>query len=131
LGNSASSSRPDMVCDPNQNAPHMAPGFTGPGQSTWFNTACFQAVPQGAVRPGNAGRGVVRGPGFGNWDAAIMKNFHFTERLFLTLRGEFINADNHANPNGFSSTNITSSSFGQISSYRAPRRIQIAAKLVF
>ncbi|HUI56720.1 MAG TPA: carboxypeptidase-like regulatory domain-containing protein [Bryobacteraceae bacterium] len=131
LGNSASSSRPDMVCDPNQNAPHKAPGFTGPGQSTWFNTACFQAVPQGAVRPGNAGRGVVRGPGFGNWDAALMKNFHFTERVYLTLRGEFVNADNRANPNGFSSTNITSSSFGQISSYRAPRRIQIAAKLVF
>jgi hypothetical protein len=60
-----------------------------------------------------------------------MKNFSFTERIKLQLRGEALNATNHANPNGFASTNITSSAFGQISSYRAPRRIQIAAKLTF
>jgi hypothetical protein len=131
LGNSASSSRPDMVCDPNANAPHLAPGFTGTGQPTWFNTACFQPTPQGAIRPGNAGRGVVRGPGFGNLDGALMKNFNVTERIKLQLRGEANNAINHANPNGFGSTNITSSSFGEISTYRAPRRIQIAAKLTF
>ena len=131
LGNSASSSRPDMSCDPNANAPHLASGFTGPGQGTWFNTACFAPVPQGAIRPGDAGRGVVRGPGFGNLDAALMKNFNFTERVKLQLRGDAFNATNHANPNGFASTNITSSSFGEISSYRAARRIQIAAKLTF
>jgi hypothetical protein len=131
LGNSASSSRPDMVCDPNASAPHLAPGVTGTGLPTWFNTACFQAVPQGAIRPGNAGRGVVRGPGFGNLDGALMKNFNVTERIKLQLRGEANNATNHANPNGFGSTNITSSSFGEISTYRAPRRIQIAAKLTF
>jgi len=131
LGNSASSSRPDMVCDPNANAPHLAPGFTGTGQPTWFNTACFQPVAQGVIRPGNAGRGTVRGPGFGNLDGALMKNFSLTERFKLQLRGEALNTTNHANPNGFGSTNITSSSFGEISTYRAPRRIQIAAKLTF
>ncbi len=131
LGNSASSSRPDMVCDPNANAPDKAPGFTGPGLPTWFNTACFAPVPQGAIRPGNAGRGVVRGPGFGNLDGALVKNFYFTERTKLELRGDFLNATNHANPNGFASTNITSSSFGEINSYRAARRIQIGARLSF
>jgi hypothetical protein len=60
-----------------------------------------------------------------------MKNFNFTERVKLQLRGDAFNATNHANPNGFASTNITSSSFGEISSYRAARRIQIAAKLTF
>jgi hypothetical protein len=35
------------------------------------------------------------------------------------------------NPNGFASTNITSTVFGQISSFRAPRRIQLALKLTF
>jgi hypothetical protein len=35
------------------------------------------------------------------------------------------------NPNGFGSINITSSVFGQITSFRAPRMIQIAAKLTF
>jgi len=52
--------------DPNKGAPHT---YGGSAQSasqglTWFNTACFAAVPQGVVRPGNAGRYTVRGPGF-------------------------------------------------------------------
>jgi len=131
LGNSASSSRPDMLCDPNANAPHLAPGFTGTGKPTWFNTACFAPVAQGQIRPGNAGRGVVRGPGYGNLDGSLIKNFHFTERTSLQLRGEFFNLTNHANPNGFASTNITSSSFGEISSYRQARQVQIGAKFTF
>jgi hypothetical protein len=120
---SVASSRPDMICDPNQNAPHTV--------AAWFNTSCFAAVPQGQVRPGNAGRGVVRGPGFGNWDASLMKNFKMGERFNLQLRGEGFNLPNHPNPNGFGSTNITSSLFGQITTFRAPRRIQIGAKLTF
>jgi len=131
LGNSASSSRPDMICDPNAAAPKLAPGFTGTGKGTWFNTACFAPVPQGQIRPGNAGRGVVRGPGFGNLDGSLIKNFHFTERAALQLRGEFFNVTNHANPNGFGSTNITSSSFGEISTYRQARQVQIGAKFSF
>jgi hypothetical protein len=131
LGNSASSSRPDMLCDPNANAPKHAPGFIGSGQPTWFTTSCFAAVPAGAVRPGNAGRGVVRGPGYFDWDGALIKNFNFNERSELQMRGEFFNVDNHANPNGFYSTNITSSGFGEISTYRQARQVQIGAKLIF
>jgi hypothetical protein len=131
LGNSASSSRPDMLCSPNANAPHQAPGPIGTGDPTWFVTSCFAPVPQGTVRPGNAGRGVVRGPGYGNWDGALIKNFNFTERMAFQLRGEFFNVDNRANPNGFYSTNITSSGFGEISSYRQARQVQLGAKLNF
>jgi hypothetical protein len=88
-------------------------------------------VPQGAVRPGNTGRGTVRGPGFGNWDVSLKKSFAFGERVNLQLRGETFNFLNHPNPDGFGSTNITSSLFSQITTFRAPRRIQIAAKLTF
>ena len=134
LGSSSASSRPDMVCtSPNANAPQQYTGFTGAGQPTWFNKACFAAVPQGAVRPGNAGRGTVRGPGFKNLDVALMKNFNFTKRegFKLQLRGEAYNALNLVNPNGFASTNITSTSFGEISTFREARVIQIGAKLLF
>jgi hypothetical protein len=123
LGNSAAAARPDLVCDPTAGALRTV--------AAWFNTACFQPTPQGAVRPGNAGRGVIRGPGFANWDAALMKNFSLKERLNLQLRGEALNITNHPNPNGFGSTNITSTLFGQITSFRAPRRIQISMKLTF
>ena len=112
-----------MVCDPNANAPQTI--------AAWYNTSCFAPVPQGAVRPGNAGRGVVRGPGFWNLDASAMKNFKVGERVNIQLRGESFNTLNHPNPNGFGSTNITSSLFGQITSFRAPRRIQLALKVTF
>ena len=78
-----------------------------------------------------SGRGVVRGPGYGNLDGSLIKNFHFTERAALQLRGEFFNLTNHANPNGFASTNITSASFGEISTYRQARQVQIGAKFTF
>jgi hypothetical protein len=35
------------------------------------------------------------------------------------------------NPNGFGSTNNTSTLFGQITTFRAPRRIQLGVKLTF
>ena len=125
LGSSAASSRPDMLCDPNANAPQLV-GLN----ATWFNTACFAPVPQGVVRPGNAGRGVVRAPGFGKWDVTLLKNFALGERRSLQLRGETYNLLNHGNP-GAPTTNITSTVFGQITSFRDPRLIQLGVKLYF
>jgi hypothetical protein len=133
LGSSSASSRPDQICDPRANQPAQ---YAGSAQSsaqalTWFNTACFAPVPQGAVRPGNAGRGTIRGPGFFNLDASLLKNFNVTERFKTQFRLETLNTFNWVNPNGFASTNITSTVFGQISSFRAPRRVQLALKFIF
>ena len=110
-----------MVCDPNKNAPHLV--------SQWFNTACFQPVPDGQIRPGNEGRFVIRMPGYERWDISLFKNFQFTERWKLQLRGESFNAFNHANPSAFGSTTTTSRLFGTISGFRDPRIIQLAGKL--
>ena len=133
IGNSASSSRPDMVCDPRASQPKQFTTVTGTGKPTWFNTACFQPVPNGAVRPGNAGRGVIRGPGYFNIDASLVKNFGLSkeDRVKLQLRGEAYNILNWVNPSAFASTNITSTLFGEVNSFRAARRIQIALKLTF
>ena len=133
LGSSSASSRPDMICDPRANQPAK---YGGSAQSsaqglTWFNTACFVPVAQGVVRPGNAGRGVIRLPGFFNLDASLIKNFSVTERLKSQVRLETLNTFNWVNPSGFASTNITSTVFGQISAFRAPRRVQLALKFTF
>lgn len=127
LTSSAASSLLDMVCNPGAGAPHTI--------AQWFDASCFLPTPQGQVRPGNAGRGVIRGPGFGNWDASLMKNFKMGERFNLQLRGESFNLPNHPNPYGLgggtatgSTINYTSTLFGQIAFFRAPRRIQIGAK---
>jgi hypothetical protein len=126
LGSSSAGPRPDMVCDPNANAPHDR-GLNG----KWINTDCFQPVPQGQVRPGNAGRGVVRGPGYGRWDISLFKTIPIHERYRIQLRLETFNTFNHPNPNGFTSLNTTSSVFGLITSYRDPRLVQIAGKFTF
>jgi hypothetical protein len=136
IGNGGPASlRPDQICDPNQGAPHT---YGGSAQSAsqglaWFNTACFAAVPQGVVRPGNAGRYTVRGPGFFNLDTSIMKNFNISKegQWKLQLRAETFNTLNWVNPSGFASANNTATNFGQISSFRAARRIQLGAKINF
>jgi hypothetical protein len=135
LGNTSISNRPDQVCNANVNGPHEYAGSaqTASQKLTWFTTACFAAVPQGEVRPGNAGRYTVRGPGFFNVDTSLIKNFNLSRegRWKLQVRGEAFNILNWVNPAGFASTNITSTNFGQINSFRAARRMQLGAKISF
>ncbi len=126
LGSSSAGPRPDMVCDPNADAPHDR-NLNGP----WIRISCFQPVPQGTVRPGNAGRGVIRGPGGNRWDISLFKNIPIRERAQLQLRLETFNTFNHPNPGGLGSLNTTSSLFGLITSYRDPRLVQIAGKFTF
>jgi hypothetical protein len=123
LGPSSAGPRPDMVCDPNQGAPHT--------RFQWYNASCFQNVPAGVHRPGNAGRGVASGPGFERVDLALFKNVTFKEHYRFQLRGEATNAFNHANPNAFGSLGLGSSLFDVITTYRDPRIIQLGAKFYF
>jgi hypothetical protein len=132
-GFGTTTTRPDMTCDPRANQPGQ---YAGAAQAatqslTWFNTACFVPVPQGVVRPGNAGIGVLRNPGFFNIDASLLKNFKIGEKFNTQFRLETLNTLNWVNPSGFASTNITATNFGQISSFRAPRRVQLALKFSF
>jgi hypothetical protein len=75
----------------------------------------------------------VRGLGFSKLDFSLMKNFGLPkeDRVKLQLRGETNDALDLVNPNGVASTNITSTSFGQIGSFREARVMQIGAKLLF
>jgi hypothetical protein len=125
IGSSSASLRPDMVCDPNSGAPHT--------RQQWFNTSCFAPVPAGVHRPGNAGRGVVIGPGYQGWKLSLGKEILFgpENMLRFQFRAEASNVFNHSNPNGFGSLNPTSTLFGTISSYRDPRIIQFGFKLYF
>lgn len=76
----------------------------------------------------------VRGDGFNNLDASILKDFHFTSSAYLQLRFETFNTLNHpifAAPNVSSAT---ASNFGYITStYQnsLPRQVQLGARIVF
>ena len=86
----------------------------------------------GLARRAYAGRGTVRGPGFANIDMSLFKNFDLLKegRAKLQMRLETFNTMNLVEPNGLSVSN-TSTTFGQITSFRSPRRVQLAAKVTF
>ena len=125
IGPSASSARPNLVCNPYT-------GWTST-RTSWFNTACFVNPATGQHTLGNEGRGVLRGPGYEGWSIALSKSVGFGAdlRYKLVLRGEASNAFNHTNPSTFGFLNNTSSLFGTIIGYRDPRIIQVSGKIYF
>ena len=80
---------------------------------------------------GNAGRSIIRGPGVVNFDLAAYKNFIFKENgPRLQFRAEAFNAFNHIELNN-PGTNISTSTFGQITGNRGARVIQLGLKANF
>jgi hypothetical protein len=112
--------RPDVVAGQDPGGLHTV--------QQWFNTAAFVAPAYGHY--GNAGRNILRGPAMQKWDAGLFKNFHFRERLKLQIRCEAFNALNHTNLSGVSAS-VGSTTYGQVTSARVPRYIQLGAKLEF
>ncbi|MFN0105902.1 MAG: carboxypeptidase regulatory-like domain-containing protein [Bryobacteraceae bacterium] len=119
---------PDRVCDGRNSD---ISGNVRNNGFLWFETACFSTPPVGYF--GNSGRTVLNAPGLNNWDIGVQKSFvpHERSSARLILRGEAFNALNHtqfSSPNGDLSAGIN---FGRITSTRAPRLIQISAKIVW
>ena len=80
---------------------------------------------------GDAGRNLVRGPGFVNLDFSLLRDVRIKERATLQLRGEFFNLANtphFANPN----SDMSTGNFGSITqTVGNPRIIQFGAKIKF
>ena len=91
-------------------------------------TAAFRTASTTAL--GNAGVGMLQGPGLYLWDLTIRKEFKLTERVRLRMEGNSFNMMNHPN---FRSLDVTTSntSFGTVSASGPARNIQFAAKLNF
>ena len=98
------------------------------GPNRWINTAAFKTASGTAL--GNAGVGIIQGPGLYLWDLTVRKEFKITERWRLRMEGNSFNLMNHPN---FRSLDVTTSnsSFGTVSSSGPARNIQFAAKLNF
>jgi Carboxypeptidase regulatory-like domain/TonB-dependent Receptor Plug Domain/TonB dependent receptor len=76
--------RPDLIGDANA-GPHTV--------QQWFNTAAF--VPNAPLTFGNAGRNIVVGPGYRDFDFSILKNTKIGERGNVQFRAELFNIFNH------------------------------------
>ena len=97
----------------------------------WFDTGAF--VQPRAVPVRQRRRGHLRAAGLVNLDFSLQREFKFTERIRLHLRGEFFNALNHTNF-GLPGTRLNGSGFGVISSLTVasgPRTIQVGARIAF
>ena len=103
-----------------------------------FNTDAFATTPVRSF--GNAGIGILRGPGINSWDIFIAKRIPIGlgEGRSLMFRAEGFNAFNHTQFAGISSSarfdatgKQTTGDFGAYSSARDPRRIAFSLRLAF
>lgn len=96
--------------------------------SRWFDTSAFEDP--APLTFGNSPRSGLRAAPIVATDATVEKSFYVTERWKFDIRGEFYNLLNHAifNVPGFT---YGTADFGVVSSARAPRTAQLAARLSF
>jgi len=107
----------------------------GDGPSTdphpYFNTACF--APPDRFQFGNESRtdNTLRLPGVANWDLALFKDTHLSERVVLQMRVESFNLFNRVQFGG-PNTSVGSATQGQITTQaNDPRLLQLAGRINF
>ncbi|HQU93315.1 MAG TPA: TonB-dependent receptor, partial [Pyrinomonadaceae bacterium] len=146
--------RPDVVpgVDPYDSHATLPNGTVCNGYSLpdcQFNPAAFTPPPPGRLY-GNAGRNLLRGPGFKQVDFSIFKNTKFTETKSLQLRVDIFNLLNWVNfadpsgglvqadvnslrPGGFfgQSTATVGNQLGGLLGFGGPRQIQLSARFNF
>lgn len=126
------------LCPGASHAALITTGDTASRLTRWIDTAAICAPAavgsDGSTAYGNAGQGIMPGPGQFNTDFSLGKTFRvggLREDAVLAFRTEFYNALNHpqfANPG----TSLGTAGFGVITQNSvAPRLIQFALKYLF
>jgi len=113
------------VNNPNLHGGLGKKGYIGP----YFNTQNVTKITTVGVQ-GNAGVANLYGPGSATWDLSGDKAWSFRERYVLTFRADAFNAFNRVNFNGLSN-NVTSSTFGQLTSANPARTLQLSLRINF
>ena len=142
LVGSPSTDMPNLVGPVHKYNPRSTPGtFTYFNQSAFVATACNLTYPNGQGTAGvltgtdcgsfgTANRRFFHGPGINNTDFGITKIIPLNEAMHFEIRGEFFNVFNHTqfnNPSG----DISSDTFGNVTSARDARIGQVSAKFVW
>ena len=83
----------------------------------WLNPAAFSTPSQGGAGTGfgNVVKGSLRGPGYTNWDGAVVRTFPIYRETNLEFRVEYFNMLNHTKLGNPNVTN-SNSAFGTITS---------------
>ncbi len=116
--------RPNVTCDPNENAPNTV--------AQWFNTSCFQrlTVAANGGQVGNEVRNAIRGPGFSRTDLSFFKNFTAGRSQRLQLRVELFNVLNQERF-GQPGNQVGTPTFGAITTAEDGRIVQLGIKYTF
>jgi len=80
--------RPDQVSN------HFS---AGQSRAQYFNLGAFSATPVGAGRFGNAGVGILQGPGTEAVSLGLAKVYKVNERMRVRFESTFTNVLNHTN----------------------------------
>jgi hypothetical protein len=122
--------RPNRLCDGR---------ISNPTIDRWFDTSCFVQVADPTGTYGDAGRGIIRGPGSFNIDASLIKNTRIG-RVDTEVRIEAFNILNHPQ---FGNPNVTvgNAAYGTISTMLSnpscslcgtvERQVQLGVKVKF
>jgi hypothetical protein len=129
--------RPNLLHDPTLPRSERTP-------DRWFDTTAFLAnkAPDGTLLAGDAGRGIIRGPGFVNVDLGLIRAVSINEDVRLQIRAEVFNLTNTPHF-AMPVLRMSDPAFGKITHTRNPinfgstatsfasRMIQFAVKLEF
>jgi hypothetical protein len=129
--------RPNVLHDPNLPSSERTPEH-------WFDTTAFveNTGPDGKPLAGNAGRNIIRGPGYVNFDLGLIKLIPINDRFRLQFRTEIFNLTNTPHF-AMPVLKMSDPAFGRITHTRNPinfgstatsyanRMIQFALKLEF
>jgi hypothetical protein len=118
-----SSNRPNLVGDPN----------SGPRSvNNWFNANAFQQLDpiSNAGQFGTAGRNIVAGPGYADWDFSALKHIRVSESKEFEFRAELFNFLNHPNFR-LPDSDISSPTFNHILAAQSPRLVQFGLKFLY
>ena len=114
--------RPDLVGNPNPSNRTI---------NDWIPSSAFaENLPDPDYHFGDAGRGIVTGPGLNTLDCSLIRKFRVTERVGLEFHADAFNALNHPNF-GPPDTFLPDATFGVISSAGPAREIQLGLKASF
>jgi hypothetical protein len=119
--------RPDRICDGNLPKSERT-------LQRWFDTSCFVVPPKG--RFGNAGKGILEGPGRFVLNLGLFKRYAINDGMWLRFQAMATNVLNRPNF-GVPNTNISDTNVGIVSSiystsdFAGAREIMLGVRLEF
>ena len=109
--------------------PNLVGSVEGPKTlANWFNTDAFAAPAFGFF--GNAGTGLIQGPGEQTWNMALFKTVPIGERVKIQFRAEAFNIWNHPNFDAVS-TSLGAGNFGKVTRAMEPRIMEMGLRVDF